>query len=224
MSEIVELTASDDHQLDAYLARPTGEPIAGLVVLQEIYGVNQHIRSVADGYARDGLLAVAPALFDRVERGVELPYEGTEAKRGMAIRQKLDLDSTLKDVDAALEYVRRQTGRKSGVIGYCFGGLLAWLSATRLRSDVAVGYYAGGIGNFAAERPHAPVQLHFGKLDAHIPAEQVEKVHIAHPEVEIHWYDNAGHGFNCDMRSSYNPEAAAQARTRALAFLKKHLA
>ena len=224
MSETVELTSSDGHQLDAYVARPTGKPIAGLVVLQEIYGVNQHIRSVADGYARDGFLAVAPALFDRVERGVELPYEGPEAKRGMAIRQKLDLGSTLRDVDAALEYVRRQTGRKSGVIGYCFGGLLAWLSATRLRPDVAVGYYAGGIGNFAAESPHAPVQLHFGKLDAHIPAEQVEKVHLAHPEVEIHWYDNAGHGFNCDMRSSYNPEAAAQARTRALAFLKKHLA
>jgi carboxymethylenebutenolidase len=219
MSETVKLTSSDGHQLDAYVARPTGEPIAGLVVLQEIYGVNQHIRSVADGYARDGFLAVAPALFDRVERGVELPYEGPEAKRGMAIRQKLDLDSTLKDVDAALEYVRRQTGRKSGVIGYCFGGLLAWLSATRLHPDVA-----GGIGNFAAESPHAPVQLHFGKLDAHIPAEQVEKVHLAHPEVEIHWYDNTGHGFNCDMRSSYNPEAAAQARTRALAFLKKHLA
>jgi len=223
MSETIELTSSDSHQLDAYVARPTGEPIAGLVVLQEIYGVNQHIRSVADGYARDGFLAVAPALFDRVERGVELPYEGPEAKRGMAIRQKLDLDSTLKDVDAALEYVRRQTGRKSGVIGYCFGGLLAWLSATRLRPDVVVGYYAGGIGNFAAESPHAPVQLHFGKLDAHIPAEQVAKVHVAHPEVEIHWYDNADHGFNCDMRSSYSPEAAAQARTRALAFLKKHL-
>lgn len=223
MSETAKLAASDGHQLDAYVARPVGEPIAGLVVIQEIFGVNQHIRSVADGYARDGFLAVAPALFDRVERGVEFAYDGPEAKKGMEIRQKLTIDDAVKDVDAALQYARQQTGKHSGVIGYCFGGLLAWLSATRLDPDVAVGYYAGGIGNFAVETPHAPVQLHFGKLDTHIPAEQVEKVRVAHSEVEIYWYDDAGHGFNCDMRASYNAEAAALARTRALAFLKKHL-
>ena len=224
MSETIKLTASDGHQLDAYVARPSGNPIAGLVVIQEIFGVNQHIRSVADSYASDGFLAVAPALFDRVERNVELPYDGPEAQRGMAIRQKLDIAKSVEDIDAALAYVRQQTGWKSGVIGYCFGGLLAWLSATRLNPEVAVGYYAGGIGNFATETPHAPVQLHFGKLDTHIPAEQVNKVQAAHPQVEIHWYENAGHGFNCDMRSSYNAEAAALARTRALAFLKRHLA
>ena len=110
------------------------------------------------------------------------------------------------------------------MIGYCFGGLLAWLSAARLHPDAAVGYYAGRIGNYAAETPKVPVQLHFGKLDTHIPAEQVDKVHAAHPEVEIHWYDDAGHGFNCDMRASYNAEAPALARGRALAFLKEHLA
>ena len=224
MSETVKLTASDGHQLDAYVARPSGNPVAGLVVIQEIFGVNQHIRSVADGYARDGFLAIAPALFDRVERNVELPYDGPEAQRGMAIRQKLDIAKSVEDIDAALAYVRQQIGKKSGVIGYCFGGLLAWLSATRLNPDAAVGYYAGGIGNFATETPHAPVQLHFGKLDTHIPAEQVNKVQAAHPEVEIHWYDNAGHGFNCDMRASYNAEAAALASIRALAFLKQHLA
>lgn len=223
MSETIKLTASDGHQLDAYVARPSGNPIAGLVVVQEIFGVNRHIRSVADGYAHDGFLAVAPALFDRVERNVELPYDGPEAQRGMAIRQKLDIAKSVEDIDAALAYVRQQTGRRSGVIGYCFGGLLAWLSATRLNPEVAVGYYAGGISNFATETPHAPVQLHFGKLDTHIPAEQVNKVQAAHPQVEIHWYENAGHGFNCDMRSCYNAEAAALARTRALAFLKKHL-
>ena len=224
MSETVKLTASDGHQLDAYVARPTGEPIAGLVVVQEIFGVNPHIRSVADGYARDGFLAIAPALFDRVERGVELPYDGPEAQKGMAILQKLDMSKCLEDIGAALTFARQQTGKKSGVIGYCLGGLLAWLSATRLKTDVAVGYYAGRIGNYAMETPQAPVQLHFGKLDTHIPAEQVEKVHAAHPEVEIYWYDVAGHGFNCDMRSSYNREASALARTRALAFLKRHLA
>ena len=224
MSATIKLTGTDGHQFDAYIARPTGEPIAGLVVIQEIFGVNQHIRSIADSYARDGFFAIAPALFDRVERGVELPYDGPEAKRGMQLMQKLNIDTALVDVNAALQYARQHTGKKSGVIGYCFGGLLAWLSATRLNADAAVGYYAGGIGNYSAEAPRAPVQLHFGKLDTHIPAEQVEKVHSVHPEVEIHWYQNAGHGFNCDMRSSYNPDAAAVARTRALAFLSKHLA
>ncbi len=223
MSETVELAAADGHILDAYIAHPDAEPIAGLVVIQEIFGVNQHIRSVADGYARDGFLAVAPALFDRVERNVELPYDGPEAKKGVEIMQQLRIEDTLKDVDAALQYARQQTGKRSGVIGYCFGGLLAWLCAARLQPDAAVGYYAGRIGNYAEETPLAPVQLHFGKLDTHIPAEQVEKVHAAHPDVEIHWYENAGHGFNCDMRASYNADASALARTRALAFLKRHL-
>jgi len=222
MSETI-LTASDGHKLDAYVARPSGNPIAGLVVIQEIFGVNSHIRSIADSYANDGFLTVAPALFDRIERGVELAYEGPDAQKGMAILQKLDNAKALEDVNAALQYVRTQTGKKSGVIGYCLGGLLAWLSATRLRPDAAVGYYAGRIGTFASENPTAPVQLHFGKLDTHIPAEQVNKVHEAHPEVEIYWYENAGHGFNCDMRASYNPEASALARTRALNFLKQNL-
>jgi carboxymethylenebutenolidase len=222
MSETT-LTAVDGHKLEAYVARPNGNPIAGLVVIQEIFGVNRHIRSITDSYANDGFLAVAPALFDRIERGVELAYEGPDAQKGMAILQKLDNAKALEDVNAALQYVRAQTGKKSGVIGYCLGGLLAWLSATRLQPDAAVGYYAGRIGNFASENPTAPVQLHFGRLDTHIPAEQVNKVQEAHPEVEIYWYENAGHGFNCDMRASYNPEASALARTRALNFLKQHL-
>jgi carboxymethylenebutenolidase len=224
MSETVIVKASDGHELDVYVARPEGEPIAGLVVVQEIFGVNRHIRSVADGYAKDGFLVAAPALFDRVEKGVELAYDGPDAQKGMALLQKMDISKALADVDAALGFVRRETGKKAGVIGYCFGGLLAWLSAARLHPDAAVGYYAGRIGDFAAETPKTPVQLHFGKLDTHIPAEQVEKVHAAHPQVEINWYDGAGHGFNCDMRGSYNAEASALARTRALAFLKKHLA
>jgi carboxymethylenebutenolidase len=223
MSETVIVKAGDGHELDVYVARPEGEPIAGLVVVQEIFGVNRHIRSVADGYAKDGFLVAAPALFDRVEKGVELAYDGPDAQKGMALLQKMDISKALADVDAALGFVRRETGKKAGVIGYCFGGLLAWLSAARLHPDAAVGYYAGRIGDFAAETPKTPVQLHFGKLDTHIPAEQVEKVHAAHPQVEINWYDGAGHGFNCDMRGSYNAEASALARTRALAFLKEYL-
>jgi carboxymethylenebutenolidase len=223
MGETVTIQAVDGHELSAYVARPLEDPIAGLVVVQEIFGVNRHIRSIADSYAKDGFFAVAPALFDRVERGVELSYEGEDGKKGMALLQKMDIVNALADVDAALAFARKETGKKVGVIGYCFGGLLAWLSATRLHPDAIVGYYAGRIGNFAAETPKVPVQLHFGRLDTHIPVEQVEAVRAAHPEVEIYWYEGAGHGFNCDMRASYTPQAAALARGRALAFLKKHL-
>jgi carboxymethylenebutenolidase len=222
MSEHLTLKAADGHEFDAYVARPEGEPLAGLVVVQEIFGVNQHIRSVADGYAKDGFLAVAPALFDRIERGVELGYEGPDAQRARSFIPKLDADKSLADVAAAIEFAGSATGKKVGVIGYCYGGTLAWLAATRLHLEVAVGYYGGQIANYAGETLSAPVMLHFGKQDTHIPAEEVEKIHAAHPEVEIYWYD-AGHGFNCDARGSYNKDAAHVARGRSLSFLKKYL-
>ncbi len=220
MGEHITLTASDGHQLDAYVARPQGEPIAALIVVQEIFGVNAHIRSVVDGYARDGFLAVAPALFDRYERGVELGYEGADMKRAIALSQKLNMDDAMKDVAATL--ARRQPGERVGVIGYCFGGTVAWLAAARLEIDAAVGYYGGNIAKFAEETPRAPVLLHFGTQDQHIPKVNIDRVQSLHPEVEVHWYD-AGHGFNCDARSSYNPDAAKLARERSLVFLKKHL-
>jgi carboxymethylenebutenolidase len=223
MGETVNLRAADGHLFDAYVARPPGDPIAGLVVIQEIFGVNRHIRSVADGYAKDGFMVVAPALFDRIERGVDLTYDGPDAQKGMALLRSFDIPKALLDIDASLSFVRKETAKKSGVIGYCMGGLLAWLSASRLHPDAAVGYYAGRIGNYASESPRAPVQLHFGKLDTHIPAEQVNMVQTAHPDVEINWYEGAEHGFNCDMRASYNAEASALARIRAVAFLKEHL-
>jgi carboxymethylenebutenolidase len=222
MSEHVTLKAEDGHELDAYVARPVGEPVAGLVVVQEISGVNAHIRSAADGYAQDGFLAVAPALFDRYERSVELGYEGEDALKARSFIPRLDMDAAVRDTAATLEYVRRETGKKCGVIGYCFGGTIAWLAATRLKSDAAVGYYGGRIALFAAEEPAAPVMLHFGKQDQHIPKEEVDTIAVAHPEVQIFWYD-AGHGFNCDARSSFDSESAMLARERSLAFLKKHL-
>jgi carboxymethylenebutenolidase len=223
MTEYVTLKAADGHELSAYVARPEGEPIAGLVVVQEVFGINAHIRSVADGYAKDGFLAVAPALFDRIERGVELAYDGADLQRAMSFIPRLDTEKALADVAAAMEFAATATGKKVGVVGYCFGGTLAWLAATRLHPAAAVGYYGGRIGNYAGETPSAPVMLHFGKQDNHIPAEEVERVHAAHPEVEIYWYD-AGHGFNCDARASYNKEAALVARERTLSFLMKHLA
>lgn len=222
MSENVSLRAADGHELGAYVARPAGEPIAGLVVIQEIFGVNDHIREVADGYAKDGFLAVAPALFDRVERGVELSYDDEDRKKAMSFIPKLDPAKAVADISAAVEFATQQTGKKVGVIGYCFGGTLAWLAACRLKPAAAVGYYGGGIGKYAGEQPKCPVMLHFGKQDAHIPPEEVAKVNRAHPKVEIYWYD-AGHAFNCTPRPSYNAAVAKLAWDRSLEFLKKQL-
>ena len=223
MGEHVKLQAEDGHELDAYVARPEGTPIAGIVVVQEAFGVNSHIRSVADGYAKDGFLAVAPALFDRIERGVEFGYSDEDLGRGIAIARQGKPEDWVKDVAAALAFARHETGKKAGVIGYCLGGTVAWLAATRLKPDAVVGYYGGNILAFAAENPKAPVMLHFGKEDQHIPKEKIDSVFMAaHPKVPVYWYD-AGHGFNCNDRASYNPEAAKQARERSLAFLKKNL-
>jgi carboxymethylenebutenolidase len=169
MGEHVKLQASDGHELDAYVARPAGEPIAGLVVIQEAFGVNSHIRSVTDGWAKDGFLAVAPALFDRVERGVDLTYSADDMQKGIALIRRGDTADRLKDIAAALDYARRESGKKAGIIGYCLGGSVAWLAATRLDPAVAVGYYGGQIVNFAGEKPKAPIMLHFGMEDHHIP-------------------------------------------------------
>jgi len=221
MSEHIKLHASDGHDLDAYVAHPEDEPIAGLVVIQEIFGVNAHIRSVADAYAKDGFLTIAPALFDRVERNVELTYDGPDMQKAMSFIPKLDADKAIADIATAIDWVSATCG-KVGVIGFCWGGTLAWIAACRLPVAAAVGYYGGRIGNYAQETPHAPVMLHFGRQDTHIPAEEVAKVQAAHPSVEVHWYD-AGHGFNCDARASFNLEAAKQARERSLNFLTRNL-
>jgi carboxymethylenebutenolidase len=222
MSTTVKLRASDGHELDAYIARPDGRPWGGLVVLQEIFGVNQHIRAVADRFAQEGFYSVAPALFDRAERNLELGDDGEGLQKAMGIAQKLNIDDVVKDVDAALAYAGKATGKPAGVVGYCYGGTLAWLSATRLAPAAVVGYYGGHIARFAGEEPEAPVMLHFGKQDSHIPESDVAKVHQAHPEVEIYWYD-AGHAFNNDSRASYNEKAAQEAMARTLAFFNRHL-
>ena len=228
MSEWVQLKAADGHELSAYIAKPEGKPLGALVVIQEIFGVNAHIRSVADGYAKDGFLVIAPALFDRIEKGVELKYEGEDMQKAVGFYQKLNPETALLDVAAAFKHIKADD-YKVGVIGYCYGGFMSWLSATRgpsvrMAPACAVGYYAGGIGNVATEQPSCPVLLNFGGKDSHIGPEQIEAVRTAHPDVEIFIYDEAEHGFNCDARSSYNPEAAKLARQRSLAFLKAHIA
>ncbi len=231
MSETVQLIAKDGFALDGYVARPEGEPIGGLVIIQEIFGVNPSIQSVADSYAKDGFLAVAPAIFDRIAKHVQLGYEGDDMKKAFELYGKVKPaeglpEKALEDVGAAIAYLKEKLGpgKKVGTVGFCFGGLLSWLSATQLNPDAAVGYYAGGIGQFAEGTPKAPVLLHFGRKDDHIGADQVEKVHTLHPEVEICWYDDSGHAFANFARASYVPEAAKLARERSLAFLKKNLA
>ena len=222
MSETVRLKANDGHELDTYVSWPSDPPIAGLVVIQEAFGVNRHIRSVADGFAKDGFLAVAPALFDRIQPGVELGYDPADLQKGIALARQSNTADAVTDVAAALEYLRKQTARKCGVIGYCFGGTMAWLAAARLDPSATVGYYGGHIAHFAHENPSCPVMLHFGTLDKHIPKADVDRVGIAHPDVQIYWYE-ADHGFNCDARASFDGAAAKQARERSLEFLRKHL-
>jgi len=218
----VELQAADGHRLGAYVARPAGTPRGALLVVQEIFGVNPHIRAVADGYAAQGYLAIAPALFDRIERGVELGYGGPDIDRGRQLRTAAAEDKPLVDIAAAIAHVA--PAGKVGIVGYCWGGLLAWLAACRLDGlSASVVYYGGGVPQQAALQPRCPVQAHFGKQDAHIPLDTVQAFGAAHPDVELHVYD-AGHGFNCDQRGSYDAASANLARARALAFFERHLA
>ncbi len=228
MSEWVKLTASDGVELQGYVARPKAEAIGAVVVIQEIFGVNKSIRGVADWYAEHGFLAVAPALFDRIEPGVELGYDEESMKKAFSLYPKLDPGVSVKDVAAAFEFVKTQ-GLNASVVGFCYGGLMAWVSATRgpehgFTPVCTVGYYAGGIGKVATEEPSCPVMLHFGTKDDHIGADQVDAVRDNHPEVLIYTYEGAGHAFANSQRSSYVAEAAHLADERSLEFIKKNLA
>ena len=215
------LQAADGHRLAAYRAAPSGKPRGALVVLQEIVGVNSHIRAVVDGYAADGWLAVAPAMFDRVERGVEIGYAPADIERGRQLKGGCSNDHALLDIAAAVDSVRA-AGRVA-VIGYCWGGTLAWLAACRQPGlAAAVSYYGGGIGELVDLTPRCPVLAHFGDRDASIPLTVVDALRAAHPEVEIHVYP-AGHGFNCDQRGSFHEPSAKQARERSLEFFRKHV-
>ena len=228
MTESKELTAADGHTLTAYVSHPEQQPLGAVIVVQEIFGVNAYIRRIADSFAKQGFTAMAPALFDRVERGVELSYEGDDVKRAVGLMHQLDEKTALLDVAAAFAEAK-QEGRGVGVVGFCYGGRMSWLTATRgeevkVRPDCCVAYYPGGIGAVATEEPVCPVLIHFGAEDTHIGTDQVDAVRTAHPEVEIYTYQKAQHGFACDARGSFQPEAASLANERTLAFLKTHVA
>jgi carboxymethylenebutenolidase len=202
--------------------------VGAVVVVQEIFGVNKSIRGVADWYAQEGLLAIAPALFDRFERDLELGYGEADMKKAFGIYPKLDPNVSLLDIAAAFHHVK-QAGKPTGVLGFCYGGLTTWLSAVRgenvrMQPDCCVGYYPGGIGKFAADEPVCPVMLHFGANDDHIGKDQVDAVRTAHPDVEIFLYEGAGHAFANPDRPSYNAAAAKLADERSLEFLKANLA
>ncbi|MGC4060774.1 MAG: dienelactone hydrolase family protein [Aquabacterium sp.] len=222
----ITLVADDGFQCAVYVSEPVGRPKGAVVVLQEIFGVNAHIRSVADGYAAAGYLAIAPATFDRVQRGVELGYaqaDMAEARRLKAAVEALPPPGVLRDVQAAVDHAAR--AGKVGIVGYCWGGLLAWRAAALVRGlSAAVTYYGGGMtmGSEPARQATVPVMAHFGDKDAHITAESVQAFERAHPEVEVHRYA-ADHGFNCDQRSAYNASAAATARERSLYHFDRHL-
>jgi carboxymethylenebutenolidase len=220
MGQTVRLTATDRHSLSAYSAGPE-DASRGLVVVQEIFGVNRHMRHVCDRFAGEGYAVMAPALFDRVEPGVELGYGQEGIGRGRELRMKLHESGVLADIEAAAEAL---AGRKVGIIGYCYGGTVAWLGATRTgRFAAACCWYGGGIASARNERPNCPVQMHFGEQDASIPMSDVAAIRAAQPGVEIHVYPDARHGFGCEERESFKQTDYELAQARTLAFFASHL-
>ncbi len=219
MSGTVQLTAADGFKLSAYRADPAGKPYGAVVVLQEVFGVNEHIRDLVDRWAAVGYAAIAPALYDRYEQGFETGYTPPDIERGRAHKATANehLGNVIADVEAARVAVAG-AGRV-GVVGYCWGGFVTYMAACRLPIQAAVGYYGGGIVDYIGERPKCPTILHFGDNDASIPLADVDKVHAAHPEVAVHVY-KARHGFHCDHRGAYDARAAAVAGMRTMQFFE----
>jgi carboxymethylenebutenolidase len=218
---MISLTAADGHRLAAYRTGPQDASRA-LVVVQEIFGVNRHMRHIADAFAAQGYAVIAPALFDRVGPGIELGYEAADVAQGRELRGKIDAGLTVLDILAAAAALPR--GAKRGIVGYCWGGTVAWHGATRTSAfSAASGWYGGGVAAAKDEVARCPVQLHFGETDASIPMTDVAAVRAAQPGVEIHVYPGAGHGFACDERGSYSAKDAAQAQARTLDFFARHL-
>lgn len=220
MGETINIGTTGTQCISAYMARPRGTPKGGIVVVQEIFGVNPHIRSVVDDYAEAGYVAIAPALFDHLETGVELGYDQAGMQKGFGLVNELGIDRALEDVTSAAEAIK--SAGRIGVVGFCWGGSVAYLGAIRLGLP-AVSYYGGRNTQFTGLRAKAPLLFHYGLKDAHISAADREQVRAANPTAEFHVYD-ADHGFNCDARASYDATAAKLARERTLAFFARHLA
>ena len=221
MGTMIQLTAADGHKFSAYRAEPKGTPKGAMIVVMEIFGVNSHIKKVTDEYASDGYLAIAPAMFDRVQPGLDIGYTPDDIEVGRGIMQKMKLDDAMKDIAATIKNV--ESAGKIGIVGYCWGGTAAWKAACTLPGlACAAPYYGGGIPGLIAEKPKCPVMFHWGETDHSIPLEKAREVAAAHKDQTHHFYA-AGHGFNCDQRGSYNAEASKVARERTMEMLKKYV-
>ena len=222
MGQKLTLTADDGHSFGAYRADPSGPARGGIVVLQEIFGVNVHIRDVCDGFAADGFTCIAPALYDRSShRDCELGYEAEDMATGRKLREEFSWDDTVRDVAAAVAVLAGE-GLEVGSVGYCWGGTISFLAGVRLDVSAAVVYYGGQIIPYKDEKAGCPMLMHFGEHDAGIPLSDVEQIRAAQPQAAIHIYD-ARHGFNCDRRGSYDEAAAKLARQRTIEFFGTHL-
>ncbi|HSY09182.1 MAG TPA: dienelactone hydrolase family protein [Steroidobacteraceae bacterium] len=221
MSEFTTIMARDGHEFRAWLAPPPGRPRGALVIVQEVFGVNSHIRAVTDAYAKEGFVAIAPCMFDRVRRGIELGYSAEELQEGQGYVKQLQEEQTRADLAAAIAVVKN-SGRV-GVVGYCWGGTMAYVAACDLPIACAVAYYGGSITKQLHKHPKCPVMYHFGELDKHITASDVDKIQAADPQGQFFMYP-ADHGFNCDQRASYDAASATLARERSLAFLARYVA
>ena len=221
MGEFNPIMARDGHEFRAYLSAPVTKPRGAIVVIQEIFGVNSHIRAVTDSYAAEGYTAIAPSLFDRVRRGVELTYQPQDMQEGFGYVKQLKPEDTMKDVAAAMAVVKH-SGRV-GMVGFCWGGKVTYVSACELQLACAVAYYGGSIAQSLDKKPKCPVMYHFGERDKHIPPEDVAKIKATNPDGIFHLYP-ADHGFNCDQRGSYDAPSAALARTRTLEFFAQYVA
>jgi carboxymethylenebutenolidase len=218
----IKLTASDHFQLGGYRADPATAPKGAVVVIQEIFGVNHHIRSICDRLAGEGYVAIAPAIFDRVEPNFTSGYSPEEIAVARKFVANPDWAAMLRDTQAAIDAVR-DVG-PVGIIGFCLGGSVAYAAATKLTGlSAAIGYYGGAIVRFADDKPTVPTQLHFGEKDTGIPLSDVDIIRAKRPDVEIHVYPGAQHGFSCDERPSYDKASADLAWPRSLAFFAKHM-
>ena len=221
MAQMTEAQMDDGVSLRVYRADPQGTPRAGIVIMHEGFGMNDHIRAMCERYAAEGYLALAPALYDRIEKGVEVPgYSDEDQAKGRKLRQGVEWDRSVEDMRAVAE-LAREAGRV-GVVGYCWGGSFAWLAATRCGVDAAVSYYGGHITQFIDERPGCPVMAHFAEHDVHVPPESASLVEQRYPGVPVYLYD-AGHGFNCDARADYDAVSAALAQQRTFEFFAANL-
>ena len=221
MGQNITLTAADGFELGAYQADPEGTPRGGLVIIQEIFGVNMHIRDVCDKYAAKGFRVVAPALFDRIESGIDYEYTPELQAQGAEMRGQLDPSQPVMDVKAAVDYLKGIED-KVGVVGYCWGGTLAWAAAQKMDVLASVCYYGGAIHDMLDSPATCPVMMHFGEADAMIPMENVDLIRVAFPDIPIFTYADAGHGFNCNVRASYNEAGAKLAQERTDGFLDEH--